>query len=79
MKKIILSVVFVLVVVVQMNANTTVIPFGDCTQDAWDWGTEAGNGDPMQEYIYTNDYFDYYCNEDGTYKEGMSPVISKVN
>ena len=74
MKKIVLSFVFVLAVAIQMNANTIALPFGDCTQDAWDYGTWAGGGDPTLEYLYTNQYFDMYCNEDGTYKD---PVITE--
>jgi hypothetical protein len=77
MKKLILSLVFLLATGTSfMNANTNFInnlTFGDCTQAAWDWGTEAGGGDPQAEYEYTNSYFEYYCNENGTFKLGMAP------
>lgn len=57
-----------------MNANTKVAYriFGDCTTDAWDYGTWAGEGDPTLEYQYTNQYFEMHCNEDGTYKNELS-------
>lgn len=78
MKKVILSLVFVLATGVSfMNANTTPenTVSDDCTTDAWEWGTEAGDGDRQQEYELTNSYFEYYCNEDGSYKLDM--VISE--
>ena len=71
MKKVIVSLVFVLATGSMMNANSKLInnlTFGNCTQDAWDYGTEAGEGNPVLEYEYTNQYFELHCNSDGTYK-----------
>ncbi|WP_181374547.1 hypothetical protein [Polaribacter aquimarinus] len=73
MKKLILAVVFVFATGTIMNANSfRIIAFQDCTQDAWDYGTEAGDGDPVAEYEYTNQYFELHCNEDGTYKKKLT-------
>jgi hypothetical protein len=73
MKKAILSLVFVLATgTTLMNASVNSIETfreGDCTGDAIEWGTEAGDGSEEDEYEYTNSYFEYYCNEDGTYQD----------
>lgn len=33
----------------------------DCTQEAWDYGTEMGGGDPAWEYYYTDKYYRENC------------------
>ena len=57
---------------VYVNAKTIAF-FGECTADAWDYGTWAGEGNPELEYLYTNQYFEMYCNEDGSYKLTQAP------
>lgn len=62
---------FVLATGTMMNANTALYDdnaFVDCLQDAWDFGTEHGNGDEALEYQFTNTYFILNCNEDGSYR-----------
>jgi hypothetical protein len=73
MKKLILSLVFVLATgSTLMNASVNSI--GSFRQDDskgndMEWGTGAGEGSEEDEYEYTNSYFEYYCNEDGTYQD----------
>lgn len=70
MKKIILNIVFVFAAgPFLMNAKTNQTIAEDCTKDAWDYGTEAGEKDAVLEYEYTKQYFDLHCNLDGTYKD----------
>lgn len=80
MKKVILSLVFLIATgtsLMNASVNNSKISesfiFRDCTTTAWEQGTEAGNGNPESEYKHTNNYFEYYCNEDGSYKLGMAP------
>ena len=76
MKKIILGIVFVFATSLSIasisksenksnfEANKIVLG-GNCHQDAWDYGTLKGNGDPYWEWYYTNKYFNENCRNQG--------------
>ncbi|MCG1035144.1 hypothetical protein [Polaribacter sargassicola] len=80
MKKLILAMVFVFATGTIMNASVInsireeIIFFEDCTSDAWEYGTQEGEGNPTLEYEYTNQYFELHCSEDGSYKNELSEV-----
>ena len=63
MKKLILSLVFVLATgSTFMNANNSnEVRMADCFQDAWDFGTEEGGGDETEEWYHMNNYYTYNC------------------
>jgi hypothetical protein len=77
MRKLILSLVFVLATGTVMNANSTneeVLPSskeaieiveGDCLQEAWDFGTvddmEDGESRDFVEWWLTNWYYENFC------------------
>ena len=63
MKKVILSLVFVLATGVSfMNANnSTVSKPDDCFQDAWEFGTEEGGGGETKEWEMMNKYYTMWC------------------
>lgn len=69
MKKVILALAMVFATSGLVNANTSVELKGDCTDEAWKYGTREGDGDPQAEYAYTNQYFELYCNDDGSFNE----------
>jgi|TARA_B110000902_G_scaffold104709_1_gene123712 hypothetical protein len=62
MRKLILSLVFVLATGTVMNAssNDETLKMDSCFQDAWDYGTELGTSD-YGEWFYMNEYYDTYC------------------
>ena len=58
--------VFVFAFVTLSNANTStksisIPPPGTCFQQAWDYGTAMGHGDPYWEWYYTNQYYNQHC------------------
>jgi len=71
MKKLFLTLVLVFATGTVMNANSNKneLLFGDCTQAAWDFGTEMGGGTDEGEYYYTNSYFEVLCNDDGSFRQ----------
>ena len=75
MKKVILMVAMVFATSGLVNAKTLDIKAADCTKDAWDFGTETGGGDEEEEYDNTDAYFEYFCNDDGTYKDEWSTIF----
>ena len=54
-----------------MNANTIKenVSSPDCTADAMEFGGLWDNGDEYWEWYWTDRYFEFYCNDDGTYKK----------
>ncbi|WP_456376807.1 hypothetical protein [Lutibacter sp.] len=60
--------VFATLTMVNANSNTSELKSGDCTADAWEFGTGWDSGDPYWEWYWTDRYFEYFCNDDGTYK-----------
>lgn len=69
MKKIIL--VFALLFVSNSFLSATNkdlnLSFNDCTNAAWDFGTEFGGSDEDQ-YDATNIYYEIFCDDNGHYK-----------
>jgi hypothetical protein len=47
-----------------MNANNSIENNSDCLADAWEFGTEEGDGDEYSEWYYTNKYFNMWCLEE---------------
>jgi hypothetical protein len=60
LKKLILSLVFVLATGSIMNANNSIENNSDCLADAWDYGTELGTSD-YGEWFYMNEYYETHC------------------
>lgn len=75
MKKVILMVVMVFATSGLVNAKTLDLIVADCAGDAWDFGTENGGGDEEKEYDNTDAYFDFFCNDDGTYKDQWDTIF----
>jgi hypothetical protein len=63
MKKLILGMVFAFATGTIMNANiyNNTQPDDDCFQDAWDYGTENGNGNETLDWFWTNVYYQIVC------------------
>jgi hypothetical protein len=63
MRKLILSLVFVLATGTVMNAssNDETLVKSSCFQEAWDFGTEEGGGDETKEWERMNAYYTMWC------------------
>lgn len=63
MKKIILSVAFILAITSGMNASSQ--EDSDCAMLAWEYGTKMAekywDGHYYAEYYYTNQFYEDYC------------------
>ena len=63
MKKLILSFVFVFATGTMMNAsnNNSATILVDCFEDAWEFGTEEGEGDDTVEWEMMDKYYTMWC------------------
>ena len=60
-KGIILGMVFVFGMSFTADAKVVIEYDQDCLQDAWDFGTWAGEGDSYNEWYYTDMYVEMFC------------------
>ena len=63
MKSVIFALAFVLIGSFAFaNENSSVEFSSDCCVcDAWDFGTQYGQGDARLEYLMTDAYYDHFC------------------
>lgn len=63
MKKVILSLVFVFVTALSINANDSIEKNSpdSCLEEAWEFGSEFGGGDEFEEWYWTNEYYEVFC------------------
>ena len=61
MKGIILGMVFVFGMSFTADANAVLEYEQDCLEDAWDYGTEVGDGSSYMEWLFMSIYVEAIC------------------